>query len=478
MRMMSLLFIIPVLILMVSLPSWAFPESPASQPASISMTYRPVAERIIATTLAGNDGFRKLEELSDDVGHRLSGSEGLEKALVWAVETLNRDGQENVHLETVPDVPHWVRGRESITLLAPLVKELPMLGLGGSVGTPPEGITAEVIAVADENELAMVAGRVKGKIILFDNPMPDYDPILGSRYGEAVRFRAEGPRLAAENGAVACLIRSVTATSLRTPHTGMTRYDDAPYQVPAAALSVEDAAMITRLQRRGMKVELCLKMEAKNLEPVNSANVIAELRGREKPDEIVVIGGHIDSWDVGQGTHDDGAGCVMAMEALNVLRKMNLQPRRTIRVVLWTNEENGLRGGKQYALDHQAELANHVAAIESDAGGFAPTGYSVDHQQAAVMNRAAEQLREMMTLLIPLGPMETKTGFSGADVHQLREGGVVLMGHLVEGERYFDFHHSPADTLDKVDPQELAKSIAALATTAYIIADMPPKLGQ
>ncbi|MCH8166102.1 MAG: M20/M25/M40 family metallo-hydrolase [Planctomycetes bacterium] len=444
---------------------------------SIAQRYRESADRILQAALAGNEAYSKLQELCDGIGHRLSGSPQLDQAIQWAAKTLRADGQENVHIEEVM-VPRWVRGAESLVMIEPREAPLPMLGLGGSVGTPPQGITAEVVVVRDEEEFEALGSGARGKIVLFNNPMPPYDPDQGAGYGTTVRFRTKGARIASEQGAVACLVRSVTAHSLRSPHTGATRYGDAKVKIPAAAISTEDADLIARLTARGVPVIVTLKMQARTLEPVESGNVIAELRGSTHPQEIVVIGGHIDSWDVGQGAHDDGAGCVMAMEAINVLRRLNMIPRRTIRVVLWTNEENGLAGGRQYAKDHAQELANHVAAIEADSGGFRPIGYSVECADDDRLQIAAGQLRDLTSLFESIGATSVKTGRSGADLGPMKEAGVVLMGHRMEGSKYFDYHHTHADTLDKVDPEELSQNVAVLATVAYILADMPERLGE
>ena len=458
-----------------------YPETPSkpAEPAapSIADAYRAQADKIIGAALAGNDVYRKLEDLCLLIGHRLSGSPQLERAIDWAIEALKKDGQENVHREKVM-VPHWVRGAESATILEPRSATLTMLGLGGSIGTPPEGITAPVVVVADEEGLDKIGDEAKGKIVLFDNLMPPYDPEKGSGYGATVEYRSRGASRAAAKGAVGVLVRSVTARSLRSPHTGALRYDDANAKIPAVAVSTEDAELIARMVARKIPVTVSMKIEAGTLDDTPSANVIGELRGSTQPDEIVVIGGHLDSWDVGQGAHDDGGGCVMAIEAINVLRKLQMIPRRTIRVVLWNNEENGLAGGKAYAKEHESELPKHIAAIESDSGTFQPTGYSVecaDHDRESV---AEHQLRDLVRALAPLGSMRVDTGHSGADIGPMRSAGVVLMGHNVEGSKYFDYHHTAADTIDKVDPMDLSKNVAALATVAYILADMPERLGE
>jgi carboxypeptidase Q len=469
----------PALTLLVPLivAATTVPVAADDKPASISARYAATADKIIEAATKSDGAYRKLEFLCDGIGHRVSGSEQLDKAIAWAADAMRKDGHENVHTEKVM-IPKWVRGEESIVMTHPRTHAIPMLGLGGSVGTPPDGITASVVVARDEAELESLGDKCKGKIVLFNNIMHPYNTETGSGYGTAVRFRGKGARLASEKGAVACLVRSVTAHSLRSPHTGAMNYDTAKTKIPAAAITTEDAEMISRMLSRGEDVRVTIKMQARDHGLVPSANVIGELRGSEKPEEVVVIGGHIDAWDVGDGAHDDGTGCVMSMEAITVLRKLNLKPRRTIRVVLWTNEENGLAGGKQYAKDHEKELAHHVAAIESDSGGFHPDGLTVECKDEAAQARAAKQLREITDLLGSLGPMKITEGHSGADISPMKDGGVVLMGLDVEGSKYFDYHHSHADTFDKVNPKELAECVAAMAVSAYVIADMPERLGQ
>ena len=433
----------------------------------------------IARILAGVDSkraFSTLVELCDDIGHRLSGSPQLEKAVAWGVARLKADGHENVRAEPV-QVPKWVRGKESLTLISPREVSLTMLGLGGSIGTPEKGITAEVIVAVDEADLERQASAIKGKIVLFNNPMAAYHPEKGPGYGDAVRFRAIGPGLAAKHGAVAVLVRSVTAHSLATPHTGGTSTREGPPPIPAAAVTVEDAELLARFAARGKKPTVTLRMEARSEGMAPSANVVAELRGRELPSEIVIISGHLDSWDVGQGAHDDGSGVVMAMEALGTLRRLGLQPRRTIRVVLWTNEENGLAGARQYVLDHATELPDHVAAIEADTGCYAPIGYRVEAKDPAVTLKATAQLDELLRHLAPVGATHAEPGFSGSDIMPLKEHGVLLLGHHMDLSTYFDIHHTPADTVDKIQPEVLAQNVAALAATAWILAEVPVRLG-
>ena len=443
-------------------------ESPAKK-------YESIAKQIFDSARSGNDSFLKLQELCDDIGHRLSGSPSLDKAIEWAQASMKKDGHENVQAEKVL-VNKWVRGKENCQLVSPREFNIPMLGLGGSVATPSSGITAEVVVVKDKDELDSLADdKIAGKIVCFNFPMPKWTK-EDSGYRSAVQYRSNGASWAAERGGVAALVRSVTATSLQSPHTGAMRYDAKIEKVPTAAISVEAATMLSRLQKRGITPKVKLYMEAKNEGEVPSANVVGEIVGSEKPEEIVVIGGHIDSWDVGQGAQDDGCGCVVAMEALTILRKLKLKPRRTIRVVLWTNEENGLGGAKSYAARHAEEV--YVAGIESDSGGFKPEGLSIELEDDDKEEIAVVQLAEILKLLEPIGATRAKKSYSGADVSQLKPSGTACLGLNVDGRLYFNTHHTWADTVDKVNPKELTDCTIVVATAAFVIADMPNRLGE
>ncbi len=443
---------------------------------AVTESYRETAHEIIRSARAGNDSYLKLQELCDDIGHRLSGSESLDQAIDWAQAALKRDGQENVRAEPVM-VRKWVRGQESCQLVEPRSMRIDMLGLGNSVGTPIEGITAEVVVVDSKEELdALSDDAVRGKIVVFNGAMPPYSDSDGSGYGTAVQYRSSGANWAIEKGAVAALVRSITAYSLASPHTGAMNYQRGVEKIPAAAISVEAAMMLRRLQDRGKKCVVKLQMDAHDEGKVPSANVIAEIVGRELPNQIVVIGGHLDSWDVGQGAQDDGAGCVAAMEALNILRKLGLHPRRTIRVVLWTNEENGTAGAEAYLERHRDET--HVAGIESDSGAYRPKGLSVDMEDDRQELVALDQISSVMRLLKPLGADRVNAGYSGVDVGKLKGIGAVCMGLDVDGRLYFNSHHTWADTVDKVRPQDLTDFALTLAVAAYVIADLPQRVGE
>ena len=425
----------------------------------IVQRYKKDADKIISTCLKSDESFDRLAYVCDTFGPRLSGSRNLENAIDWILAEMASDGLENVHGEPLM-VPRWVRGDESARLLEPYEKNLTMLGLGGSVATPVEGIEAELLVVSSFEELEERGKEAGGKIVLFDVPF--------TTYGETVKYRYGGATAAAKHGAVASLIRSVGPYSMNTAHTGGMGYLDGVPKIPHAAITMEDAAMLHRLQEYGERIVVRLKMEAHFEEDSPSRNVIAELRGSEKPEEVVVIGGHIDSWDVGQGAHDDGGGCVASWEAVRILKEMGFRPRRTIRVVLWTNEENGGRGSKAYRDAHKDELDKHILAIESDHGVFRPTGFGFTGSELAMSAH-----REIAKLLESIGADSVIEGGIEADTGPLEEYGVPVMSLEVDGSRYFWYHHTHADAIDKVNPEEFKRCIATLAVMAYVAADFP-----
>ncbi|HYH83683.1 MAG TPA: M20/M25/M40 family metallo-hydrolase [Longimicrobium sp.] len=449
--------------LLVALGLCALAFTARAQAPALDAIYRADADRLIQAALTDSFGWKRLATLTDRFGHRLSGSQALENSIDWALGEMRRDGLQNVRGEPVM-VPHWVRGEESAELLLPRRVPLHMIGLGGSVGTPAGGITADVIVVTSEAELAARGAEARGKIILFDVPF--------TTYGETVRWRSLGAIAAAKAGAAAALIRSVSSFSMQNPHTGgMRYYDTTVARLPAAAISVEDAMMLHRMQDRGERIQLRLSMGARTLPDARSRNVVAEIVGHERPDEVVVISGHLDSWDVGTGAMDDAGGSVAAWEAVRLMQRLGLRPRRTVRVVLWTNEENGLRGGTGYRDAHRAQLDKHVLAIESDNGVFRPNGFRFQGSDAALAT-----MRQVARLLEPIGATKMDRGPADADVGPMIALGVPGLGLDVDGTKYFWYHHSNADTIDKLDPQEFAKCVAAMAVAAYVVADMPGTL--
>jgi hypothetical protein len=430
---------------------------------TLTEQYKATADRLIDAALADTEGYRRLTYLCDRIGNRLAGSAGLEKAVAWSAEQMKAAGLSNVRVLPVK-VPKWVRGSESLRMLAPHERPMKMLGLGGSVGTAPGGITAETVTVASFDELAKLGReKVAGKVVVYNNPYQGY--------GLSVMYRSAGASRAAALGAVAVLVRAVTPLAMQTPHTGSLNYAADQPKIPAASITPEDAGLLQRLYREGVPVKVRLQMEARMEADADSANVIGELPGREKPEEIVVIGGHIDSWDVGQGAQDDGAGIMASLQAVALMKKLGIQPRRTIRVVFWTNEENGLRGGLGYRQWVGAEVKNHVAAIEMDGGAEAPRGYS-----AGVDAGSLEALKRIGKLLERVGAGEITPGGGGADISPLTRDGVPGLDERTSGAHYFDWHHTEADTLDKVDPEDFRKNMASLAVMSYALAEMPGRL--
>jgi hypothetical protein len=404
--------------------------------------------------LADEFYMQRLEVLSDDVGARFAGSPALARATEWAERALRDDGHVNVRREPVA-VPVWVRGEERLEVLAPAWRPLAVLALGGTVGT--SGVEAPVVVASSFEELSPA---VAGKIVLFNAPMSAALPAI-EQYGAAARYRADGASQAAGHGALAVLVRSVAARSLATPHTGGVVYRPGVPRIPAAAVTVEDAGWIARLAARGIEVRVRLELGAHTLSDVISHNVLAEIEGAERPDEVVVVGGHLDSWDVGQGAHDDGAGIVQAIEAMRLIRRLGVPPRRTIRAVLFANEEYGLSGGKAYAAAHAGE--RHVAALETDLGGGRPRqwGATGTPEQLAFLARAAAPLG------IPVG------AGSGADISPLGAHSVLLIGLYPEDGPYFEVHHTHADTFDKIVPDEARAGLAAVAGLVWRLANEP-----
>jgi len=453
-------------IILIPLAALALTSILPAQDSNLADQYRDVATRLIDAAMTDQGGMDKLSYLCDRIGNRLSGSPGLEKAIAWAAAQMKDDGPANVLTPHVK-VPHWVRGNESAALVEPVVKPLAILGLGGSVATPKKGITAEVVTVSNFDELER-KGRaaIQGKIVLYNAPYQGY--------GRTVVYRHSGASRAARLGAVAVLVRSITPVSLQSPHTGALEYSESDPKIPAAAVTIEDATLIQRLTDSANTVTVHLEMEARTLPDADSANVVGEIVGREKPEEIVVIGGHIDSWDVGAGAQDDGSGIITALEAAHLIHKLGLRPRRTLRVVFWTNEENGGAGGNAYRDWIGDQIRNHVAAIEMDGGAEKPVGFGVSGQGDG--QAALSKVREIGKLLERIDAGSIQPGGGGADIAPLMRDGVPGLAVRTTGAHYFDWHHSRADTTDKVKPEDLRANIAAMAVMAYILADMPDTL--
>ena len=436
--------------------------------------YADAAERILATALADSAAFEGLTAIVDAHGHRLSGSDALENTIDDVLARMRAQGLENVRGQPAM-VPVWIRGAESAALVTEAGETpLQILGLGGSVGTP--GLTAPVLVVTSFDDLTARAAEAAGKIVLFNVPF--------TSYGQTVAYRGGGASAAAKVGGVAALVRSVGPVSLSTPHTGAMRYAEGdgavggPPKVPTAAVTVEAAERMARMQARGETPVVRLMMEAHTEPDRMSRNVIGEIVGREAPNEVVVAGGHIDSWDVGQGAVDDFDGCIVAWEAVRVLHELGLRPRRTVRVAMWTNEENGTRGGEAYRDSIGTAIADVQLAIESDEGVFAPRGFGVTGAPGGLeaLRAATESLMRPVLETQPANEIGIVAGGGGADIGPMMRDGVPGASLNTANEQYFWYHHTHADTPDKLNPRDLARAVAATAILMYVAAEMPERL--
>lgn len=431
---------------------------------------------IFSAALREGQAFSKLQGLCTRAPKRLSGSPGAQEAIAWAQAAMQADGLENVHLESCT-VPVWVRGKHAeLGVLQPEEARecfLPILALGGSVGTPTDGLEGPLLVVESFEELARAGAAARGAIVLFNRPMDPTLPDPFEAYGRAVDQRSRGAIEASKAGAIAAIVRSMTTRLDDVPHTGAMRYEADVPRIPAAAVSTAGAERLAALALRTRGARLRLRLDCSAAGETASSSVVGELRGRELPEEFVLVGGHLDAWDVGQGAVDDGSGCAQSIECARLLKALGLRPRRSLRIVLFMNEENGLNGGLAYREAHKNELARHVLAIESDRGGFVPRGFGTNASAAA---RA--QLEPLRLELARYGAGELRSDGGGADISPLAKDGVPLMELLPDPQRYFDYHHCVRDTLDAVHPRELELGAAALAAMAWFVAEAPQALAR
>ena len=427
------------------------------------------AERLIGAAIGEGRAYQIAESLTDGVGPRPSGSEGAARAVKWALGEMRALGLKNVHTEPVR-VPHWIRGAAEAEVIAPSPQAMHVVALGPSVPTGPNGITAEVVEVASFEELRALGDGARGKIVLF-NPRPMQRGRTFEEYVRVQAFRGGGAVAAARQGAVAALVRSAGTGAYRLPHTGMMRYDDATPKIPAAALSAEDTELLDRLihSRRGpVRVHLLLTPRFDG--DVESANVVGEVPGRDRAGEVVLLGAHLDSWDLATGAVDDAAGCAIVLDAARILAAGARPPRRTVRVVLFMNEEMGLSGARAYAKSHAAELARHVAALEVDSGEGRPLGFGVvGAGGVALLEKVAAPLASVGAARV------SETPEAGADLIPMG-GKVAELSIDQDLTSYFDWHHTAADTFDKLDPSDMALNVAAVAVAAYGLAESTERL--
>src|SRR6266567_1952731 len=453
--------------------------SPSPTPTIFSPPTLAELKRLQQAALSSDYAYRQVAHLANNIGPRLSGSAQAAKAVEYIANELKAIGCE-VQLEKVM-VPHWVRGEETAALVQfpgqaeNTTQKIVLCALGASVATPADGITADVVVAKNFDELkALPRDKVAGKIVLF-NHLFDKQMAAegrgGEAYGEAVVYRGDGPSAAARQGAVACLIRSVGGADYRLPHTGQTTYaDDAP-KIPAGAVTAEDADLIVDLVRQGA-VKMKLTLTPQQLPDVESYNVIGDIKGSEHPEQVIIVSGHLDSWDLGTGAIDDAAGVAVSMEAANLIQKLHLKPRRTIRVIGWMNEENGLAGSKQYGKDHEKEMSRHFAAMETDGGAGHPLGINIKGKP------------EVKKMLAPVAAILQESGAGmlnfvehcGADIEPLEKADVPAFSPIQDSRFYFNYHHTAADTLDKIVPKELAENSAVVAVVAYALANIEQPL--
>ncbi|CAH0335568.1 hypothetical protein FVB9288_01216 [Flavobacterium sp. CECT 9288] len=423
---------------------------------------------IYKSSLTNAKCYPWLDHLSNAIGSRLSGSAGAEKAVLYTKAQLETLGLDKVYLQEVM-VPKWVRGEKEIGYLQ-LGKQkisFPICALGGSVATPKKGLQATVIEVKSLEELAALGEeKVKGKIIFFNRPMnPEFVETFKA-YSGCVDQRSSGAREAGKLGALAVIVRSMNLRLDDLPHTGATNYGDIAKEqrIPAAAISTNGAELLSKSLKTNPNASFYLKQSCETFEDVLSYNVVGEMTGTEHPEQIMVVGGHLDSWDLGDGSHDDGAGCVQSMEVLNIFKNIGYKPKHTLRVVLFMNEENGVKGGKEYEIQSSKNKENHIFALESDSGGFSPRGFSIDADEVNF-----NQIKSWGSLFEPFLIHKFVKGHSGVDIGPLQSKHIVKVGLQPDSQRYFDHHHASNDTFDAVHKRELELGAAAMASLVYLM---------
>jgi len=427
-----------------------------------------VIRKIFDKALAQGQSYEMLEQLTTKVGSRLSGSPGAAAAVEWSRNVMEAYGFDSVWLQPVM-VPHWVRGEKEIGRIVNSKKmgtfELNICALGNSVGTGPAGVVANIVEVKNFDELKQLGEKgVKGKIVFFNRPMDPTKIQAFAAYGGAVDQRGSGASEAAKYGAIGVIVRSMGLNQEEYSHTGSLRYAPNIPKIPAVAVSTKHAELLSKLLKDDTSLQLYFETHCQMLADAPSFNVIGELRGSQFPDEIIAVGGHLDSWDLGQGAHDDGTGCVQSIEVLRIFKALEYKPKRTIRAVMFMNEENGLRGGQEYAKQAELKKEKHIAAMESDRGGFTPRGFTV-----SAPDNIKNIIRGWKPLFEPYGLTDFSQEGGGADISPLAPQGVPLIGFLPDSQRYFNYHHTPADTFDKVDKRELELGAAAMTSLIYLI---------
>ncbi len=435
--------------------------------AQSSQDEKGVSE-IFSEELKHGQSFEMLTDLCTKIGPRLSGSPGAAAAVEWSRHLMEKYGFDSVWTQAIM-VPHWVRGQKEIGHIISSKKmgtvNLSICSLGGSVGTGPSGVSASLVEVRSFEELKRLGTKtVQGKIVFFNRPM---DPTLTNTfaaYGGAVNQRGSGAVEAAKLGAVAVIVRSMGLNQEDYPHTGALHYEENVPMIPAVAISTQQAELLSRLLKDEKELNIYLETHCEILADAPSYNVVGQLNGGEYKDEIIDVGGHLDSWDLAQGAHDDGAGCVQAIEVLRLYKELGIKPKRTLRAVMFMNEENGLRGGLKYAELAKSNNEKHIAAIEADRGGFTPKGFTMSASQ-----QQKDKIKGWKPILESYGLTDFEQGGGGADIGPMEKLGTALIGYLPDAHRYFDYHHTPVDTIDKVSKRELEMGAAAMTALVFLL---------
>jgi carboxypeptidase Q len=426
-----------------------------------------ILDSIYKEALTDESAYKNLEFLCTKIGGRLCGSPQAAAALEWAKQVMQKMDLDTVYSQPVY-VHHWERGDKESASMASKVfgsKEVNICALGESIATPEEGISAEVIEITNMDQLKKLGKKMlTGKIVFFNKPMNDEFYNTFEAYGDAVDQRFHGASEAAKYGAIGVIVRSMSLAAEDFPHTGIMRYDTLITKVPAVAISTNDADMLASWLKSDYELIFHFKTNCIFYPEIESYNLIGEIKGIEKPDEIITVGGHIDSWDLGQGAHDDGIGCVQTLETARLYKDLKIEPKHTIRFVMFIDEECAQRGGKKYAALALDKNEKHIAAIESDEGGFTPYGFSIQSSADTV-----GMIAKWQDLFLPYGMYKIEKGYSGVDIYYMKGQGIPLIGLMTDSQRYFDYQHSEADTFDKVNRRELQIGSASIASLVYLI---------
>lgn len=455
------------IIILIALSSFNSVKTVKISEPTVNKSDSIVIKQLFNSALSNGKSYQWLDHLSNNIGGRLSGSPQAQQAVEWGEKLMKDQGFDKVWIQPVM-VPHWVRGEKEVAYftIGKIKYDVAICALGGSVATPKKGVSGEVVEVKSLDEAEAMGEKLRGKIVFFNRPFDDTLIETFKAYGGCVDQRVNGAKVSGKFGVLGVIVRSMTNNIDDYPHTGTTGYGDIPEneKVPAAAISTVAANLLSEKLKENPTLKFYFKQSCETLPDAPSFNVIGEMTGSEYPDKYITVGGHLDSWDLGDGAHDDGAGIVQSIEVLRLFQLNGIKPKHTIRAVLFMNEENGLRGGRKYAEEAKNNNEIHVAALESDSGGFTPRGFSVDANGENVA-----LVQSWKSLLAPYGLHDVQVGYAGADIGPLKSETITLMSYRPDSQRYFDYHHAATDTFDKVNKRELELGAASMASLVYLL---------